>query len=205
MRLKTLEELCSCRKRGGKLSYDSKNAEGAFVANFGDGKVVTFKRCVHSDFPYINLDEHFDEDGAVMLLQSVQKNMEGYTKQEVVRAIHARDAQAEMAYVSEAGLKIEVSRPILGSSGITRTAISHANDIFGPRARQIIRGKEKRKRPSRVEPEYCSIPQAIVDKCKYVTLVGDVMFVCGLPFFISMLRGIGLSLHNIDLIGRLSY
>ena len=132
MRLKTLEELC--RKRGGKLSYDSEKAEGAFVANFGDGKVITFKRCAHSDFPYIDLDEHFDEDGAVMLLQSVKGNMEGYTKQEVTRAIHARDAQAEMAYVSEADLKTEVSRPILDSSGITRTAISHANDIFGPRA-----------------------------------------------------------------------
>ena len=187
MSLRTLEELC--RKKGGKLSYDSEKSEGGFVADFGNNKIVTFKRCPESDFPYIDLDEHF-EDGAVMLLQSVHENMEGYTKQEVQRAINTRDTQAEMAYVSDADLKTELSRPLLGSSGITRADISHANKIFGPRAHQIIRGKEKRKKPSRVEPEYCSVPQTIVDKYKYVTLVGDVMFVCGLPFFISMSRGI---------------
>ena len=187
MCLRTLEDLC--RKRGGKLSYDSELSEGAFVADFGDGKVVTFKRCPVSDFPYIDLDEHF-EDGAVMLLQSVRSNMEGYTRNELQRAVHVRDTQAEMAYISEADLKTEVSRPLLESSTISRADITNANKIFGPRAHQIIRGKTKRQKPSRVEPEYCSVPRSIVDKFKYVTLVGDVMFVCGLPFFISMSRGI---------------
>ena len=73
-----LEELC--RERGVNLSYHSEKTGGAFVANLGNGEVVTFKRCPHSDFPFIDLDHHCGDDGAVMLLQSVSKNMEGYTK-----------------------------------------------------------------------------------------------------------------------------
>lgn len=103
--INSLEELC--RKRGGNLSYHSEQTGGAFVANLGNGEVVTFKRCPHTDFPYIDLDDHCGDDGAVMLLQSVSKNMEGYTKTEVQRAINARDAQANMGYINEGDLKNE--------------------------------------------------------------------------------------------------
>jgi len=72
--LNALEELC--RKKGGNLSYHSKAKEGSFIANLGDGRVVTFHRCPDTDFPCIDLDDHMD-DGVVMLLQSVSKNMEG--------------------------------------------------------------------------------------------------------------------------------
>ena len=46
-------------------------------------------------------------------IPTIKKNMEGYTKREVMRAINARDAQATMEYLSEADLKTEVSRKIL--------------------------------------------------------------------------------------------
>lgn len=102
--LKSLEKLC--HKKGGHLSYRSNQDGGSFVADLGEGTVITFQRCPETDFPYIDLDEH-SENGAVMLLQSVNKNMEGYTKREVERAIHARDTQAMMGYVSEQDLKTE--------------------------------------------------------------------------------------------------
>lgn len=63
--------------------------------------MVSFRRCP-------NLDEQ--DDQAIMLLQSVRKNMEGITKREVERAIDAYDAydaQATMAYASEGDLKNE--------------------------------------------------------------------------------------------------
>ena len=91
------------------MTYISEAADGAFIANLGDGRVVTFKRCPDTDFTYIDLDDHRDDDKAVMLLQSVSKNMEGYSKKEVVRAVNARNAQASMEYVAEGGLKTEVS------------------------------------------------------------------------------------------------
>ena len=96
MSLKALEDLC--REKGGALTYSSEAAGGAFVDDLGDGRVVTFKRCPDTDFPYIDLDDHCDDDAAVMLLQSVSSNMEGYSKREVVRAVNARDAQSNMGY-----------------------------------------------------------------------------------------------------------
>ena len=184
--LHSLEQLC--RKDGGSLSYHSKHNEGAFIADMGNGRVVKFFRCPDTDFPCIDLDDHV-ENGAVMLLQSIASNMEGYTKTEVRRAIHARDAQAEMAYVSKGDLKTKVSGRILRSSNLTRADISNAKNIFGPTI-YTIRGKQTTQKPSQVEPEYLSIPKSIVDRHKNLTLVGDVMSVCGLPFFLSLSRGI---------------
>ena len=125
-----------------------------------------------------------------MLLQSVSSNMEGYSKREVMRAVNARDAQANMGYVAEGDLKTEGSMKILRSSNITRADIANAKKIYGP-TRQYLRGRETRRRPTRVEPDYLSIPASSIERCKHLTLVGDVMFVCGLPFFITLLRQIG--------------
>ena len=52
------------------------------------------------------------------------------------------------------------------------------------------KGKKIRRRPTRVEPNYLLIPASIIERCKHLTLVGDVMFVCGLPFFITLSRQI---------------
>ena len=89
--LATLENMC--HQRGGSLSYNSREGGGCFVADLGNGEIVTFRRDPKTDFPYIDLDEQCGE-GAVMLLQSVRKNFEGFTKKQVQRAIGARDAQA---------------------------------------------------------------------------------------------------------------
>jgi len=58
--------------------------------------------------------------------------MEGLTKREVKRAIHAYDAQAAMAYASEEDLKNGVSGKILRSSKISRADIANAKHLFGP-------------------------------------------------------------------------
>ena len=62
---------------------------------------MTFRRCPVTNFPFIDLDEQ--DDQAIMLLQSVSKNMEGFTKKAVQRAVQAYDAQAAMAHASERG------------------------------------------------------------------------------------------------------
>ena len=41
-----------------------------------------------------------------------------------------------------------------------------------------------------MEPDYLSIPVTIEERCNNLTVVGDVMFVCGLPFFVTILRQI---------------
>ena len=90
IKIKTLEE--PCHKNNGSLFYHSRRDKGSFIAHLGGDKIVTFRRCPDTDFPFIDLDEQ--DDQAIMLLQSVSKNMEGFTNKEVQRAIQAYDAQA---------------------------------------------------------------------------------------------------------------
>jgi hypothetical protein len=56
----------------------------------------------------------------------------------------------------------------------------------------MIRGKTVRQKPHRVRPEYVSIPLQLYEKLRDVTLCADVMFVNGLPFFVTVSRGIKL-------------
>jgi hypothetical protein len=55
-----------------------------------------------------------------------------------------------------------------------------------------------RKQPEHVRVDYMEIPQNLINMHKYVTLVAEVMFVNGLPFLVTLLRGI--SLVMIDLL-----
>jgi hypothetical protein len=79
--LKTLE-------RSYTMRYDSDKNDGAFVFETPRGNVI-FNRCPATGFPYIDLDNHA-EDGAVMLIQTVQVNYEGFTKRQIKQAIEAR-------------------------------------------------------------------------------------------------------------------
>ena len=91
IKLKTLENLC--REKGGLLTYDTESEGEAFVANTGDGCVVTFKRCPKAYFPFFKLDDHCNDNRAVMLLQPTSSNMDKFIKKEVVQAFHTRDTQ----------------------------------------------------------------------------------------------------------------
>jgi hypothetical protein len=63
--------------------------------------------------------------------------------------------------------------------------------IFG-KDQGAIRGKTVRERPSRVRLEFVTIPQELYERVRDVVLAADVMFVNGLPFFVSLSRGIKL-------------
>ncbi len=65
----------------------------------------------------------------------------------------------------------------------------NATKIFGPDL-QGMRGKTTRSKPSQVRTEYVAIPRHLVTQNKYVCLTADLMFVDGIPFMVTMLRGI---------------
>ena len=182
--LSTLEAL-------GPVSYDSNVRGGSFVCNAPEGTIV-FHRCPDTDFPYIDLDEQ-DDNSAVLLVQTVRQNFEGFTSTEVEKAIAARRAQASSGHLSEQVMKREVSRTdchsLFRDCPVSSKDITNANNIFGP-SLPIIKGKQVRKKPSRVEPQYISIPAQVMELNKFVTLVADVMFVNGLPFFVTLSRNI---------------
>ena len=108
-------------------------------------------------------------------------------------AIQARKLQAKAGHPSEATFKSKVSRKSSSSlfrdSPVQLTDVSNAHAIFGP-SMPCRQGKWVRSKPTRVEPAYVSIPAQIVELNKHVVLVADVMFVNGLPFFITLSRKI---------------
>ena len=160
-----------------------------FVCKTTDREVV-FKRYPLTKFPYVDLNEQGDEN-AVLLVQTVRKNYEGFTRQEVEQAILARKLQARSGHPSEAVFKNKVSckskSSLFRDCPMLSKDISNAKTIFGP-SKPCVEGKWVWGKPKRVEPSYVSIPANLITAHRYLTLVADVMFVSGLPFFITLLR-----------------
>eukprot|EP00804_Cyclotella_cryptica_P006222 CCRYP_015296-RA/>CCRYP_015296-RA protein AED:0.33 eAED:0.35 QI:23/0/0/1/0/0/3/0/304 len=162
---------------------------GAFVCHTKDGAVV-FKRCTTTGFPFVDLSKERNIAAAV-LIQTVRQNFEGYTREEVERAIMARKMQSRSGHPSEATFKREVScasaSSLFDQSPITSKDVANARQIFGP-SEACIKGKWVRGRPEVVRPTYVLVPEQLINLNRYVTLAADVMFVSGLPFLVTLSR-----------------
>eukprot|EP00956_Cyclotella_meneghiniana_P026461 scaffold57247_cov37-Cyclotella_meneghiniana.AAC.7 len=182
-------------KSGWILKYKT---GGIWEALSPNGQLLTFKKDTGlcGGMPYLDLSkpEEFitrvPED--FVFIETVRKNMEGFTKEEVQRASAARDAMAMMAHPPMEKMRHMVSRTnLVKNIPFTVTDLNNSEILFG-RDRGAIRGKTVRRRPGRVRPEYVTIPMQLYEKLRDVTLCGDVMFVNGLPFFVTVSRGIKL-------------
>eukprot|EP00956_Cyclotella_meneghiniana_P028301 scaffold65295_cov71-Cyclotella_meneghiniana.AAC.14 len=128
----------------------------------------------------------------IVMIETVRNNYEGFTKEQVERAKAARDALAMMAHP-----RADRVNQVVSSTSAVRNWPFNAKDlangelIFGP-DRGALRGKTTRQRPGRVRPQLVSIPQQLYERIREVVLAADVMFVDGLPFFVTLSRGIKL-------------
>jgi hypothetical protein len=84
-----------------------------------------------------------------------------------------------------------VREKLITNCPVTMQDVENANRIFCPDLANL-RGKTIRTKLEHVRIEYVQIPQDFVELRKYVTLVADVMFVNGLLFLVTSLRGISL-------------
>ncbi len=122
----------------------------------------------------------------VAMVQTLRQNYKGFTKQQVEDAKHARDVQAMMAHPSDSAMMHLVSQTnAVTNCPITISNITNACAIFGP-DQASFRGKSVRQRPTVVRPKNVSIPLALFERIQNVTLTADVMFVNGLPFFVTL-------------------
>ena len=172
---------------------------GVWTAESPEGMILTFKKDkgLCDGMPYLDLSRPQDyisykPKENMTFVETVRKNMEGFTKEEVLAATRAREAMAMMAHPPLEKMKHLVSRTnLLGNVPFTADDLTNSNLIFGP-DRGAVRGKTTRRKPSRVRPTYVTIPMQLYEKLRDVTLAADVMFVNGLPFFITLSRGIKL-------------
>ncbi len=127
----------------------------------------------------------------MMLVNTVRGNFEGYTHHDIKRVKEARCIQGMIANPTEKEFAGMVRKRLLTNCPVTVRNVDNANRIFGPDLANL-RGKMTRTKPERVRVEYVQIPRDFVQLHKYVTLVADVMFVNGLPFLVTSLRGLSL-------------
>ena len=140
------------------------------------GYILTFylDTGVCNGMPYLNMDhikdlirvakqQEMDQVGIVMI-ETVRKNYEGFTKEQVRRATGARDALAMMAHPrAERVNQVVSSTSAVRNWPFTSKDLTNGDLIFGP-DRGAMRGKTVRQRPGRVRPQLVSIPQQLYER-----------------------------------------
>jgi hypothetical protein len=80
---------------------------------------------------------------------------------------------------------------MISNCPVTANAVQNTHQIFGPDLAGI-RGRTVRRPSESVTTDYVQIPRAILERHQLVTLAVEVMFVNGVPFLVSVARGLNL-------------
>jgi hypothetical protein len=129
------------------------------------------------------------KDEHAMLIETVCGNFEGFTKNKILRAKHARRAQTMMGIPSEKDYKGVVSNHLISNCPVSTANITNSQIIHGP-ALASVRGKTVWRTPGAVVTDYVSIPRSLVEHNKMVMLAADVFFVNGTAFLMTVSRRI---------------
>jgi hypothetical protein len=126
-----------------------------------------------------------------MLVNTVCGNFEGYTRHDIEKACKARRLHGMMGNPTDQECAGMVHEKLIANCPVTVRDIHNANWNFGLDLANL-RGKTTRTKPEHVRVDYVKIPQEFFKMHKYVMIMADVMFVNGLPFLVTSLRGISL-------------
>ncbi len=158
--LKQLKKLCL-------VKYDSTLNGGAFVCRTKGGNVVLKNN--GKGMPYLDLREFeakavlsFAPKAALSFVQTVQGNMEGFTRCEVKEAQEACEAQAMLGHPTDRDFLGMVRGSMISNCPVTANAVTNAHQIFGPNLAGI-RGRTVRRPLESVTTNYMQIPRAILE------------------------------------------
>jgi hypothetical protein len=132
---------------------------------------------------------HDTTNRAVVLVNTVKQNKEGFTEREFNRANSARRALGLVGYPSPRDFKNMVRSNMIKNCSVTSTDIDNAHKLFGDDI-ATLRGETVRNTQYPIMADYVEIPKAILDLNKDVTMAADIMFVNGLPFVTTIFREI---------------
>jgi hypothetical protein len=130
---------------------------------------------------------HDTTNRAVMLVNTVKQNREGFTDREFDRAKSAHRALGLVGYPSPRDFKNMVRSNMIKNCNVTPIDIDNAYTLFGDDITSL-RGKTVRTTPDPVMADYVEIPKEILDLNKDLTVAADIMFVNGPPFVTSISR-----------------
>jgi hypothetical protein len=142
---------------------------------------------------YIEADNKIttSSDKGFVMVNTPRANFEGYFKCDIEKTQEARCLQGMIVNPTEHDFVGMVHEKLITNCPVTIFNIQNANRIFGPNLANL-RGKMTRTKPEHVRADYVKILWDFMELHKYVTIVADVMFVNGLPFLVTLLRGISL-------------
>jgi hypothetical protein len=132
---------------------------------------------------------HDTTDHAVVMVNTVGNNREGFTNSTYNKAKQVRRALGMVGHPSEKDFRNMVSSNMITNCPVTPTDINAANKISGPNVASL-KGKKVWVTQEPVLTSYVKVPQEIVDINKEITITADVMFVDGLGFMITSSRGV---------------
>ena len=122
-------------------------------------------------------------------MNTVEEKMKAFTKRDVEGAKTARKLYAKLVYPSNANFKWLIKNTQIKNSEVSVRNIDIPQDIWGKDI-SSLKGKNFRGKPNVVDSDCINIPKDIANPKKAVFLTDEILFVNGIPFFISMSRKI---------------
>ncbi len=171
-----------------RITYDSCDWNGVFKVHTPD-RVVEFKpserRLHYVDMSlkgdiiqhmFVTADTPEEEDNEevenateeYVMINTVQGNLEGYTRHKIEKAQQARSLQGMIGNPTERELVGMVRKKLIANCLVTVQDVHNADRMFGPDL-AYLRGKTTRKQLEHVRVDYVEIPRNLVNMHKYVT------------------------------------
>ena len=135
---------------------------------------------------YIDMRERKEGFG---MIETVRKNFEGFTKEEILKSKLYRKTQSMVGNPPAVRFKETVSDEGLRNFPVEVNDVTNSSAIFGPN-RNRLGGESTRRKPKRAREEYMKIPRYFYRLNNFVTLAADVMFVNSIPFLVTFSRKI---------------
>ena len=133
------------------------------------------------------------------MVQTVTDNEKGFSQRQPSNAKKARDLYTNVSYPLIRDFIVMIKENMINNCPVTVEDVMGSERINGPNV-QVLRGKTVRTKPSPVVTDFVTVPHAIIEENRNVTLSVDVMFLNRIPFLTSISRHLNFTtaetLHN---------
>jgi hypothetical protein len=126
--------------------------------------------------PYFSAYQKTGYSADQVMMPTVRKNMEGFTRKQVQAAQDVRSAMHIVGAPDERRLKQAIRAGLFKNCTITEEAIDHAQAIYG-KDTSTLKGKSTRKTPKKVIDDWIAIPRELTEHNELLELFVDHMFV----------------------------
>jgi hypothetical protein len=174
-----------------RVTYDS-TIDNVFHVHKHD-KILKFREATRRlyYFDTCNRDEEWDMEviGGTTLINTVEENASQLSAYDFNKAKQARQLQVRIGRPSTEHFIRIIKTNQIPNCPVTVRDVQNAEFIWG-RELGSIKGKTVRRQPPAVRTEVYNIPVPLMQKYQHVTLSADVMFVCRIPFLMTISRHI---------------